>query len=314
METLKNKIDFVVVVAVNMANANGDPLNGNRPRTDYAGLGEMSDVCIKRKLRNRMQDMDQKIFVQSDDRCDDGYPTLKARADALIGTVSEKKTEKGKKSDDKDSAKMKESTGLTRDEYAQKACETFLDVRAFGQVFAYGSKKSEDDAGSGKGVSVGVRGPVSIHQAVSVSPVEVVSMQITKSVSGDKKDGKERGSDTMGMKHFVKFGVYVVKGSINVQLAEKTGFSEEDAEIVKECIRTMFINDSSAARPDGSMEVIKLFWFTHNCKDGQYSSAKVHRSIRVVLKDNILVPTSMDDYVITVEELPDLSVEVIEGV
>ncbi len=282
MATLKNKIDFVAIIAVNMANSNGDPLNGNRPRTDYNGLGEISDVCIKRKIRNRMQDMGQKVFVQSDERCDDGYATLGKRAEgAGLGKI-------------KDEIK-----------FYKTACETWLDVRTFGQVFTF----------KGQGIaSCGVRGPVSIHQAVSASPIEIVSMQITKSVSGDKKEGASRGSDTMGMKHFVKFGAYIIKGSVNVQLAEKTGFTSEDATVLKECLRTMFVNDSSAARPDGSMEVIKLFWFEHNCKEGQYSSARVHRSIKVTQKDSLGVPVSMDDYDITVEPLEGLTPEVIEGV
>lgn len=84
MNTLKNKIDFAVIVTVDHANPNGDPLNGNRPRTTYAGNGEISDVCIKRKIRNRLQDMGEKIFVQSNDRCNDGYDSLRARADATI--------------------------------------------------------------------------------------------------------------------------------------------------------------------------------------------------------------------------------------
>lgn len=189
MAKLNNKIDFVALIAVDWANANGDPLNGNRPRTDYNGFGEMSDVCIKRKIRNRMQDMGHKVFVQSEDRCDDGFGSLSERASSVV---------KGEKN---------------REVYAQKACETWLDVRTFGQVFAF------KDA---KGVSVGVRGPVSIHQAVSVSPIEVETLQITKSVNGEKgEQGGTRSSDTMGMKHFVRFGLYQVKGSVNVQLAKK---------------------------------------------------------------------------------------------
>lgn len=278
MNTLQNKIDFVALIAVSMANANGDPLNGNRPRTDYNGYGEMSDVCIKRKIRNRMQDLGQAIFVQSADRKADDYNSLSERAKGLL---------KGEKDPDK---------------YAQKACETWLDVRSFGQVFAF---KADS-------VSVGVRGPVSIQQAISVSPVEIQSIQITKSVNGDPSEG--RSSDTMGQKHFVRFGLYEIKGSINVQLAEKTGFSEEDAEIVKECLRTLFMNDASSARPDGSMEVYKLYWFKHNCKNGQYSSAKVHRSIKVIQKEQNKIPSSVDDYEITVEELPGLTPEIIEGV
>ena len=83
--------------------------------------------------------------------------------------------------------------------------------------------------------------------------------------------------------------------------------------VVKECLRTLFVNDASAARPDGSMEVVKLFWWQHNCKDGQYSSAKVHRSVKVTLKDSDQIPSSVDDYAITVEALPGLEPEVIDG-
>ena len=281
MAILNNKIDFVALIAVDRANANGDPLNGNRPRTDYNGFGEISDVCIKRKIRNRMQDLGYQVFVQSEERCDDGFGSLSERATSVM---------KGEKN---------------RDAYAKKACETWLDVRTFGQLFAF------KDA---KGVSVGVRGPVSIHQAVSVSPVEVESLQITKSVNGEKGEkGGARSSDTMGMKHFVRFGLYQVKGSINVQLAEKTGFTYEDAQVVKECLRTLFENDASSARPEGSMEVVKLFWFEHDSKSGQYSSAKVHRSVKVSPKDLMAMPTSPEDYEITLEELPGLAPEIIDG-
>jgi CRISPR-associated protein Csd2 len=191
-----------------------------------------------------------------------------------------------------------------KDEYAKLACEKWLDVRTFGQVFAF--KSNEKD-----GVSVGVRGPVSIHQAVSVSPVEVESLQITKSVNGEP--GAKKSSDTMGMKHFVRFGLYEIKGSVNVQLAEKTGFTDEDAETIKECLRTLFVNDSSSARPDGSMEVVKLYWFKHNCKEGQYPSAKVHRSLKVSLKQENTIPSCAEDYEITLEPLDGLAVEIVDG-
>lgn len=279
MSALNHKIDFVALISATMANSNGDPLNGNRPRTDYNGLGEISDVCLKRKIRNRMQDLGQPIFVQSDDRRSDEYGSLSERASAILGKIKD------------------------REEYAAKACQTWLDVRSFGQVFAFKAKDS---------VSTGVRGPVSVHQAVSLDPVDVVSMQITKSVNGDPDEKKS--SDTMGTKHFVRFGLYKLKGSINVQLAEKTGFTEEDAMVVKECLRTLFINDASSARPDGSMEVVKLYWFDHNCKDGQYSSAKVHRSVHAVLKDSVKVPSQVADYEITLEPLEGLTPEILDGV
>lgn len=281
MTELKNKIDFMVLVKVAMANSNGDPLNGNRPRIDYNGYGEMSDVCIKRKIRNRMQDLGESVFVQSEERADDGYNSLSERANAALSGIKDK------------------------EEYARAACQKWIDVRSFGQVFAFKSKSKGD------GVSVGVRGPVSIHQAVSVDPIEIQSMQITKSVNGEPAEGK--GSDTMGMKHFVRFGLYVVKGSVNVQLAEKTGFSNEDADILKQCLLSLFENDASSARPDGSMEVCKLYWWQHNCKEGQYSSAKVHRSVKVTLKTGVEVPNDVGDYDITVTELEGLKVEVFDG-
>lgn len=282
MSSLQNKIDFTVLVKVANANPNGDPLNGNRPRTTYTGQGEISDVCIKRKIRNRLQDMGESVFVQSAERSDDEYTSLSERAS---GNITEYKT---------------------NDEYAKKACEKWIDVRMFGQVFAF--KKSKDKKDS---VSVGVRGPVSIHQAISCSPVDINSMQITKSVNSEPAEGKS--SDTMGTKHFVEFGLYRIKGSVNVQLAEKTGFSEEDANMLKEALCTLFINDASSARPDGSMEVVSVYWWKHNNKIGQYSAAKVHDSLKITLKKDVLIPSSVEDYDIQLENLPELEPEIIEG-
>ena len=281
MSSLQNKIDFTVLVKVANANPNGDPLNGNRPRTTYTGQGEISDVCIKRKIRNRLQDMGESVFVQSAERSDDEYTSLSERAS---GNITEYKS---------------------NDEYAKKACEKWIDVRMFGQVFAFKSKDKKD------GVSVGVRGPVSIHQAISCSPVDINSMQITKSVNSEPAEGKS--SDTMGTKHFVEFGLYRIKGSVNVQLAEKTGFSEEDANMLKEALCTLFINDASSARPDGSMEVVSVYWWKHNNKIGQYSAAKVHDSLKMTLKKDVLIPSSVEDYDIQLENLPELEPEIIEG-
>ncbi|MGN0457155.1 MAG: type I-C CRISPR-associated protein Cas7/Csd2 [Acutalibacteraceae bacterium] len=282
MNTLQNKIDFAAIITATNANPNGDPLGGNRPRENFEGYGEISDVCIKRKIRNRLQDMGEKIFVQSDDRCDDGCDSLRKRAES---NEALKAISKGK--------------NTNRDEYAKKACEEWIDVRSFGQVFAF----------KGVDVSVGVRGPVTVQQAVSVDPVDIVSMQITKSVNGES-DKAGKSSDTMGMKHRVEFGLYVIKGSINCQLAEKTGFTEEDAEKIKEALKTLFENDCSSARPEGSMEVCRLYWWKHDCKTPKNSSAKVHRSLKVKRKDGVVKPTSFNDYEITVEELDGVTPEI----
>ncbi|HBL84979.1 MAG: type I-C CRISPR-associated protein Cas7/Csd2 [Clostridiales bacterium GWF2_38_85] len=282
MSSLQNKIDFAVIFSVKNANPNGNPLNGNRPREDYDGYGEMSDVCIKRKIRNRFIDLSKedeslKVFVQSDDRNIDGFKSLRDRADACEAL---KKAEKNK-----------DNTA-----FAKAACEQWMDVRSFGQVFAF----------KGSEVSVGVRGPVSIHPAFSVSPIEIQSIQITKSVNsvtGDKKS-----SDTMGTKHRVPFGLYVFYGSINCQLAELTGFNDEDADKILWALRSLFENDTSSARPDGSMEVCKVCWWKHNNKNGQYSSAKVHRSLKIEPKAEN--PHSIDDYEIELDKLEELEPQV----
>ena len=296
MDTLKNKIDFAVIVCVNNANPNGDPLNGNRPRVNYEGLGELSDVSIKRKIRNRLMESGQSIFVQSDDNRVDDYRSLRNRAEGILKNVDVK--------DDK--------------KYREAACKQWVDVRAFGQVFAFkgGGKKGKvtegAEGGDDAGVSIGIRGPVSIHPAFSVVPVSdrISSTQITKSVSGEG-DGSKRGSDTMGMKHRVDHGVYVFYGSMNPQLATKTGFSDADAEAIKEAVKTLFRNDASSARPEGSMEVYKLYWWEHTNPNGQYSSAKVHRLIDV--KSNKDEPKSIEDYAINLGELPGLNCEVMDG-
>ncbi len=291
MSTIKNKIDFAVIFTVDKANPNGDPLNGNRPRQDYDGHGEVSDVAIKRKLRNRLQDEGEKILVQSDERRNDEYRSIFARVEGNedVAPYFAKKNKEPNKEE-------------LVETFASKA---WFDVRAFGQVFAF----------KGSDVSVGVRGPVSIHTATSISPVDITSMQITKSVNSttNEKDPSRKTSDTMGMKHRVDFGVYIFYGSINTQLAERTGFSIDDAEKVKQALITLFANDSSSARPDGSMEVNKVFWWKHNSKLGQYSSAKVHRAVKLELKERGKLPKSIDDYKITIDELDGLSVEEYDG-
>lgn len=271
MNELKGKIDFTLFVSVSNANPNGDPLNGNRPRINLDGYGEISDVCVKRKIRNRFQDLGQRVFVQPDDRTDDGFRSLKERAEGC--EELNKEISRKKKAD--------------RDLCAQIACKEWIDVRSFGQVFAF---KGED-------VSFGVRGPVSIHQAVSLSPVDVISMQITKSVNSEA--GKEsKASDTMGTKHRIRFAVYKVMGSVNVQLAEKTGFSQEDAEILKESLKTLFENDASSARPDGSMEVCRMYWWQHAEKTPAVSSGKIQRSFKI---NEVNRPSKFEDYNITWE-------------
>lgn len=260
MMSLTRKIDFAVIFSVINANPNGDPLNGNRPRVVNNDIGEVSDVCLKRKIRDRLLEEGENIFVQSDDRKTDDAKSLKVRAEKVLGKLD-------KNSDE--------------EEIVKNSCATWFDVRAFGQIFAFSSVK---------GLSVGIRGPVSIHSAFSVEPLDIIDVQITKSVNADKSTKKtednsdnesQKSSDRMGMKFRVTNSIYVFFGSMNPQLAERTKFSDKDADVIKCILPKLFENDASSARPEGSMSVKKVFWWKHNCKAGQYSSAKVHGSLKV---------------------------------
>lgn len=237
---LENKIDFMVTIEVREANANGDPLSGNMPRTDAKGHGLISDVAIKRKIRNRMQDFGHPTFVQAGDRIEDEFRSLEKRFSNQFNA----------KDSDED--------------IEEKANKLWLDVRSFGQVFTYLKK------------SIGVRGPVSINMAKSLEPIVISSLQITRSTNGmEAKNESGRSSDTMGMKYFVDYGVYLLKGSINPNFAEKTGFSAEDVKVIKQALVSLFENDASSSRPEGSMRVREVFWFTHSNKLGNISSARV---------------------------------------
>jgi CRISPR-associated protein Csh2/CRISPR-associated protein Csd2 len=280
---LNKKIDFIMTIVVNNANPNGDPLAGNMPRTDSKGFGEMSDVSIKRKIRNRMQDMGHEIFVKSRDRTDDGFNSLEARYKSQF---------------DKKFTDIEVELGFNKN---------WMDVRTFGQVITFDKR------------SIGIRGPVSISMAKSLDPVEITSMQITRSTNGmEPKSGSSRSSDTMGSKHVVEFGTYIVNGAVNCFYSEKTGFDDEDLEVLKEALKTLFVNDASSARPDGSMEIKDIYWFEHSSKTGDVSSAKIKDLL--VWDDTDSQKTKYEDYNIKLDQEilkeyqeKGLNVEHIEG-
>lgn len=296
MSVLNHKIDFAVIIGVKNANPNGDPLLGNRPRTDAHGFGVISDVCLKRKLRNRLSDLGANIFFTSPDRNDDGCSSLQERAEACPDLNTADPVS-----------------------FRKNACNTWMDVRAFGQVFAYSSKKkgkkgkAEDggeDSASPSGVSIGIRGPVTIQQATSCSPVEIEEMKITKCFNGVHTENGKRSSDTMGDKYFVSFGVYLAFGSINARLAEKTGFSSEDAAMVRQALETLFENDESSCRPSGSMEVLQVLWWEHNGKDASLPAGVVHRSLDLSMPR---ASKSMDEITITCKTSPGIKASVMES-
>lgn len=278
MTPLKNRIDFAGIISVNNCNPNGDPLNGGVPRINFDGYGLMSDVCLKHKIRKRLKESGYGILIESNEFVTDGLYSISSRV----------------KNAHIDSAKERNS-------FVRAVCEKWIDVRAFGQVFAY---KGLNVCGS----SVGIRGPVSIQYAQSIDIPLIETIQVAKCTNmSDPKNPEQKDRSTLGIKYIVDHGIYVFYGSIMPQLASLTGFSAEDAEAVKQAIVKMFYNDSSASRPAGSMVMEKVFWWTHNCPSGQYSPAKVHRSLSVI---------PLDDppyYRIELNNLPNLDPEIIEG-
>ena len=297
MTALKNKIDFAVLIAVQNANPNGDPMLNNRPRTNMRGYGVISDVCLKRKLRNRLDDLGAEIFFTAPDRNYDGFTSLQERAE-----------------------NCPDLNGADPESFQKTACEKWMDVRAFGQLFAYSSKKkvrknkkSEEESegeGAGSGVSIGIRGPVTIQQATSLHPVEIEEMKITKCFNGITTETKKRSSDTMGDKFTIPFGVFLAYGSINARLAEKTGFTCEDADMIHKALETLFENDESASRPSGSMDVLQVFWWEHDGLDSVVPSGVVHRSLTVQIP---ATPSSVDEISLYCKNLPGVHLSLMEG-
>ncbi len=277
---LNKKIDFLAVITVEDANPNGDPLNGNRPRQHYDNSGFITPVCIKRKIRNRLQDMGEKILIQQNDRTDDDITSISER----LNTVPEIAAAR----------KKKDNTVI-----GKKVCETFADARAFGATIALKDK-----------TSVGIRGPVTIQQAKSFGTIDIDSNQITKSTNNEAGDTK--GSDTMGMMHSVRYGVYILKGSINPILAKRTGLSETDVENIKQALRTLFENDESAARPAGSMNVEKLYWWEQEADNIRYPTKRIHDSVSILLKDPESIIESIGDIDIKVDDLEGITPQIFE--
>ena len=274
---LQNKIDFCVIISVDGANPNGDPLNGNRPRTTYDGNGEISDVCIKRKIRNRLQDMGEEIFVQSNDRCDDGYKSL----DERIKNFELFKKEYTKKKPNADIIK-------------KVTCEKWIDVRTFGAVFPL----------KGLAASTNVRGCVSLCFAKSLDFVHIKDFQITKSTNLNETEDGRKDKTTLVSRSIVEKAAYVFYGSIHVQLAEINGFTEEDAEKIHKALVTLFKNDESAARPSGTINVQRVYWWKHNNKDGQYPPIKVFKTLEIKPKKEYPF------FAVTEDPLPNLPPEV----
>lgn len=275
---ITKKIDFVATIVVNGANPNGNPLDANRPRVDNRGYGEISDVCLKHKLRMILDAMWQESLNREDGNAvllvgnnygDERVSTVQKRIEEYFG----------------DKFLLDESNK----NIGVRICEKFIDVRCFGTLLAVQKaqlQKGKQETAKPKrdeGLSVPVTGAVTIQTAKSVQKISVVETQITKSMSFVSEDKK--GSDTMGLKYRVDRAAYVVYGTISPYMAEKNKMTTADAEAIKYAIKHMFDLDASAARPSGTMEVKELFWMTHPSKLGSKPSAAVHRAVEIVKQE-----------------------------
>ena len=271
-EAIKNRYDFVYLFDVQDGNPNGDPDGDNAPRTDYeTGQGLVTDVCLKRKVRNYVQikmgeDQLNQIFVKEG-------AVLNNEIKKAYKALDLKPKEKGKESDNKDKAR-------------QYMCEHYYDIRTFGAVMSTG-----DNAGQ-------VRGAVQLTFARSIDPVMTSEHTVTRMAVTDEKDkDKER---TMGRKATVPYGLYRAHGFISAALARETTFSEDDLALLWEALKNMFDLDRSAAR--GLMAARRLIVFKHKDDLGNAPAHKLFELVKVEAKDPNRPARSFSDYEITVDK------------
>ena len=283
---LTNRYDFVILFDVENGNPNGDPDAGNAPRVDAeSGYGYITDVCLKRKIRN---------YVELAKEGVPGYNILIKPDRSLNAKFTEAYEAEGLKT--KNKGKNPDDVKKARD----YMCRTYFDVRAFGAVMSTG----DDPCGI-------VRGSVQIIFARSISPVNIQDVTITRQAR-TTDDRKETGDTEMGRKSVIPYALYRAEGYISAALANKsTGLSEEDIELLWTAIVNMFENDHSAAR--GKMCMRKLYVFKHDNILGNCPSHILFEKISVKEKENIL-PRAFGDYVITVDETMPAGVELLQKI
>lgn len=297
-EAIKNRYEFVVLFDVENGNPNGDPDSGNMPRIDpESGLGLVTDVCLKRKIRNYVETVKEdakgyKIYIKED------VPLNRSDREAceslgITETEDKKVTEALKK--------LKKSDKDVDIKLRDYMCDNFYDIRTFGAVMTTFVKAS---------LNCGqVRGPVQLGFARSIDPIVSQEVTITRVAITTEKDAENKSTE-MGRKNIVPYGLYRVEGYISANLARKvTGFSEEDLDLLWEAIINMFENDHSAAR--GKMAVRELIVFKHSKELGDCPAYKLFDAVEVRKKEEIEYPRKYQDYTVTVheEQIPD-SVEV----
>ena len=270
MKELKNRIDFVYIFDVKDGNPNGDPDAGNLPRVDAeTGMGLVTDVCLKRKVRN---------YVQVAKGCAEGYDIF-IKEKAVLNTLIDK-------SHDEQSVKdAKDKTAAARD----IMCSRYYDVRTFGAVMSTGKNAGQ------------VRGPIQLTFSRSVDPIVSSEHSITRMAVATEKEAAKQGGDnrTMGRKATIPYGLYICHGFVSANLAKQTGFSTEDLELFWDALKNMFDVDRSAAR--GLMSAQKLIVFKHDSALGNAPANKLFDLVKVEKKCSG-VPRSFSDYQVTIGE------------
>lgn len=281
---IKNRYEFVFLFDVKNGNPNGDPDNANAPRMDFeTQLGWVSDVCLKRKIRNYIN----LIKMDESGKPEDGYDIYVKERSILNQTHQKAYDALGLKINDKTKAQEK-------NEMADKArnwmCQTYFDIRMFGAVMTTGVNCGQ------------VRGPVQIAFSTSIDPIasqeqSLTRMAVTTEAESENQDGSNR---TMGRKDIVPYGLYRCHGFISAPFAAQTGFSEEDLELLFQSLENMLDHDHSAAR--GEMNPRKLLVFKHDSQLGNAQSHKLFDLVTVAKKPNVEVPRSFSDYNLTIDE------------
>lgn len=269
MSELKNRIDFVYIFDVQDGNPNGDPDAGNLPRVDAeTGMGLVTDVCLKRKVRN---------YVQVAKNCADGYDIFIKEKAVLNKSIDAAHEEESVKN-------ATDKTTAARD----VMCKKFFDIRTFGAVMSTGKNAGQ------------VRGPIQFTFARSVDPIAAMEHSITRMAVATEKEAEKQGGDnrTMGRKATVPYGLYVCHGFISANLAQQTGFSDEDLALFWDALKNMFDVDRSAAR--GMMSAQKLIVFKHDSVLGNAPANKLFDRVKVEKKCDV-TPRKFSDYEVSID-------------
>ena len=284
-EPIKNRYDFVVLFDVENGNPKGDPDAGNMPRVDpETGYGLVTDVCLKRKIRNYVETLKEdapgyRIYIK------DGTPLNRSDNDAIAALGIQEDLKAAKKAD----------PGIDR-KLRDYMCKNYFDIRTFGAVMTT-FVKGALNCGQ-------VRGPVQLSFARSIDPVVPQEVTITRVAITTEADAEKKGTE-MGRKHIIPYALYRAEGYVSANLARKTtGFSDEDLQLLWQAILNMFENDHSAAR--GKMAVRELIVFKHDSELGNAPAYKLFDAVQVQRNADVIAPRSYRDYTVTVAEtLPE---------